>query len=200
MFERFTHPAREAVIRAQFLARELNQRPIGTEHLLLALLEEPAFTAPALTVTFDDVRAGITRLTGPAPDDPDEDTDTADREALKAIGIDLDAVRRAIEQNFGPGALQLAREKPGSGPGPLRRLFSGGGGGHIPFSKRNKKVLELSLREALRLKHNYIAPEHLLLGILREGQGLAMQILAERKVNVERLRAELTQSLNYEAA
>jgi ATP-dependent Clp protease ATP-binding subunit ClpA len=61
-------------------------------------------------------------------------------------------------------------------------------------------VLELSLREALRLRHNYIAPEHIMLGMLREGEGLAALILAEKEVDFDRLRADLTSSLNDKAA
>jgi ATP-dependent Clp protease ATP-binding subunit ClpA len=207
MFERFTHPAREAVVQAQFLGRELRQSQIGTEHVLLALLADPAgpiATAPALTdkgVDAGYVRTEILRrVSTPGTDGPAAggETDAEDREALKAIGIDLDAVRRAIEQNFGPGALQLPREKATDQPGPLRRLFQGSG--RIPFSKRSKKVLELSLREALRLKHNYIAPEHIMLGLLREGEGLAAQILAGRGVDFDELRADVTRSLNSEAA
>ncbi|WP_306216303.1 Clp protease N-terminal domain-containing protein [Actinoplanes sp. RD1] len=79
----------------------------------------------------------------------------------------------------------------------MRAFFSSG---HVPFSKRNKKVLELSLREAIRLKHNYIAPEHIMLGILREGQGLAARILADQGVDFELLRADLTRSLGSAAA
>ena len=63
-------------------------------------------------------------------------------------------------------------------------------GGHIPFTPRAKKVLELSLREALQLKHNYIGTEHILLGILREGEGLAAHILAD-KHPLDRIRAEV---------
>ncbi|WP_438874538.1 Clp protease N-terminal domain-containing protein [Symbioplanes lichenis] len=79
----------------------------------------------------------------------------------------------------------------------MRKFFTPG---HIPFSARNKKVLELSLREALRLKHNYIAPEHMMLGLLREGKGLASQILAERGVDFDALRADMTRSLRSAAA
>jgi ATP-dependent Clp protease ATP-binding subunit ClpA len=61
-------------------------------------------------------------------------------------------------------------------------------------------VLELSLREALRLKHNFIAPEHILLGILREDHGLATKILAEAKVDLAQLRADVTGSLRNRAA
>nr|WP_269748321.1 Clp protease N-terminal domain-containing protein [Actinoplanes awajinensis] len=56
-------------------------------------------------------------------------------------------------------------------------------------------MLELALREALRLGHKFIAPEHLMLGMIREGEGLAMLVLTEREVDVERLRADLVRSL-----
>jgi hypothetical protein len=102
-----------------------------------------------------------------------------DAEALRAIGIDVQHVRARIEESFGPGALERARLgacRPGSS-----RL-------HVPFSRRSKTVLELSLREALHLRHNYIGTEHILLGLLREGQGLAAQILADAGVRTEDLR------------
>ena len=72
--------------------------------------------------------------------------------------------------------------------------------GQIPFTPRAKKVLELSLREAIRLKQNFIAPEHIMLGILREGKGLAALILAGKGVDLDRLRAELTRSVQAKAA
>lgn len=205
MFERFTQAAREVVVRAQFEARELQQSPIGTQHLLLALVaDENGPVARVLRgygVDEVSVRDAIIRLAGATtPDtDPLPDADSEDAAALKAIGIDLDQVRRAIEENFGPGALRLHRNKP-KRRGLLSR-FTGNnsGGGHIPFSPRAKKVLELSLREALLLKHNFIAPEHIMLGLLREGQGLASQILAESRVDEKKLRADLTTSLNQAA-
>jgi ATP-dependent Clp protease ATP-binding subunit ClpA len=206
MFERFTHAAREAVVRAQAEARELRQSPIGTEHVLLALLADDkgaVAAAPALTTRGVDaryVRAEIIRRVGQgtAPgSDPVADTDAEDAAALKAIGIDLDAVRRAIEENFGPGALRLPRDPTPKRKGLLSRFY---GSGHTPFSARSKKVLELSLREAIRLKHNFIAPEHILLGILRDGQGLGVQILAEAGVDFTRLRADVTRSLQDQAA
>ncbi|GGQ54290.1 Clp protease N-terminal domain-containing protein [Couchioplanes azureus] len=201
MFERFTRAAREAVVRAQAAARELGQAPVGTEHVLLALLAEPAgpiASAPALRdrqVDAGYARAEIVRRAGRDTGTTATDTDAADREALRAIGIDLDAVRRAIEENFGPGALHLPRD-----PAPRRKGLFRRGNGHIPFSRRAKKVLELSLREAIRLKHNFIAPEHIMLGILREGQGRGSQILADRGVDVDGLRADLTRSLHADAA
>jgi ATP-dependent Clp protease ATP-binding subunit ClpA len=207
MFERFTHAARDVVIRAQEEARDLQQSPIGTQHVLLALLADPAgpiATAPAMTTKGVDarfVRAEVIRLVGPgtAPNDPLPDADAEDAAALKAIGIDLDAVRRAIEENFGPGALRLPRTEAPKRRGLLRRGRVSTSR-HVPFSPRSKKVLELSLREALRLKHNFIAPEHIMLGILREAQGLAVQILTAAKVDPAQLREEVTRSLRNQAA
>jgi hypothetical protein len=109
------------------------------------------------------------------------DSDVA---ALQSIGIDLDAVRKKIEETFGPGAL----EPP---PTPCRRrglLRRWRPQGHTPFTPRAKKVLELSLREALRLKHNYIGTEHILLGLLRDGEGLAAKVLTDEGFDLTDLR------------
>ena len=203
MFERFTHAAREVVIRAQAEAKDLNQSPIGTQHVLLALVaDETGPVALALRDSGVDevyVRDEIIRRVGSAAADLDPlpDADAEDAAALKAIGIDLDQVRRAIEENFGPGALRLPRDTEPKRKGLLRRFYASG---HTPFSPRSKKVLELSLREALRLKQNFIAPEHIMLGILREGDGLAARILADKHVDVAKLRADLARSLNDKAA
>ena len=79
--------------------------------------------------------------------------------ALESLGISLEAVREKVEETIGPA---------GSAPT-----------GSPPFTPRAKKVLELSLREALQLGHNYIGTEHMLLGLVREGEGVAAQVLAE---------------------
>jgi ATP-dependent Clp protease ATP-binding subunit ClpA len=211
MFERFTHAARDLVVRAQQEARDLNQSPIGTEHVLLAAVaDETGPVAAALREYGVDevfVRDQIIKRTGaPPPEtDPLPDADAEDAAALKAIGIDLDAVRHAIEENFGPGALRLPPATERKRRGLLRRLSGGGPQtrpirGHIPFAPRSKKVLELSLREAVRLHHDFIAPEHIALGILREGQGLACEILAAGDVDLDKLRGDLTRSLNQRAA
>jgi ATP-dependent Clp protease ATP-binding subunit ClpA len=102
-----------------------------------------------------------------------------DADALRAIGIDMENVRARIEESFGPGALERARF------GGRRRGLACG---HVPFSPRSKKVLELSLREALRLRHDYIGTEHILLALLREGEGLAARILADSGVRPDDLR------------
>ncbi|MFG1609994.1 Clp protease N-terminal domain-containing protein [Actinoplanes sp. NPDC049265] len=202
MFERFTHAAREAVVGAQHEARELGQAPIGTQHVLLSLLaDRDSALARALAADGVDhafVRAEIVRRV-PADAAPDNaavaDRDAEDREALKAIGIDLDKVRKAIEESFGPGALHLPRSTTPKRRGLFGRFYASG---HIPFTPRNKKVLELSLREAIRLKHDHIAPEHIALGMIREGEGLAVQILTERGVDLVRLRETLTRSLSFQ--
>jgi ATP-dependent Clp protease ATP-binding subunit ClpA len=202
MFERFTHAARDVVVRAQHEAREMDQRPIGTQHTLIALLADA--DGPIARALREDgvdaayVRAEVLRRVGAGPAAAPELRTTADADdaaALKAIGIDLDAVRRAIEENFGPGSLQLPRTTVRKRKGLFGRVTD-----HLPFSPRNKKVLELSLREAIRLDHNYIAPEHILLGMLREGDGLGVQILAEKGVDLAALREAATRSLHHPAA
>ena len=68
--------------------------------------------------------------------------------------------------------------------------------GHIPFTPRSKKVLELSLREALQLGHNYIGTEHILLGLIREGEGVATQVLVNLGANLNRVRETVIQLLS----
>lgn len=157
MFERFTKSAREAVTEAQTYAAELGHERIGDDHLLLAVRSGSGSSAArALADAGVDptaLRAEIERAHGQLGED--------DAEALSALGIDLDAVRSKVEEAFGEGALDNGR--------PRRRL-----GGHIPFTKDAKKVLELALREAIRLGDRSIGSEHVLLGIIRaEGEGHA---------------------------
>jgi ATP-dependent Clp protease ATP-binding subunit ClpA len=176
MFERFTDGARAAVTDAQVVARRLGHGRIGTEHLLLGLLETGGLAAQVLA------GAGVT----PAAVER-EPLGTGDAEALGAIGIDLDEVRRRVEASFGKGALHWRPGRDCRGERP--RL------GHIPFSPRSKKVLELSLREALALKHRYIGTEHILLGLIREGEGLAMLVLTRLGAGPQLLRARLLDAL-----
>ncbi|MFW3170208.1 Clp protease N-terminal domain-containing protein [Geodermatophilus sp. CPCC 206100] len=178
MFERFTPRAREVVVGAQTEARELRHGRIGTEHLLLALTR-PSDTPTARVLarhglTHAVVVEAVRTLTGA------EDLDAA---ALTTLGIDLDAVREAVEASFGPGALDA----------PERRAR--GDAGHIPFSPRAKKVLELALREAIALKSRSITEVHLALGLLREGQGLAMKVLHDRGIDAVDLRSDLVTTL-----
>src|SRR5207344_2763269 len=96
--------------------------------------------------------------------------------ALESLGISLDAVRGQVEEIIGQG---------GSSPS-----------GHIPFTPRAKKVLELSLREALQLGHNYIGTEHILLGLIREGEGVAAQVLVKLGADLSRVRQQVIQLLS----
>ncbi len=113
--------------------------------------------------------------------------------ALTDLGIDLDAVRRRAEERFGPGAL----DQPGAARRRGRRLLrrrhrcaQGSPSGHIPFSPRAKKSLELALRESLSTGCREIREQHLVLGIVRS-DGLAARIVGELGVPTERVRAAL---------
>jgi ATP-dependent Clp protease ATP-binding subunit ClpA len=191
MFERFTAEARALVVGAQEQARALAHPYIGTEHLLLALLATGDGASELLRergVTVEVARATIEQYVGR----PQGWLSPADAEALRAIGIDLDEVRRRLSENFGPDPLCMPPEQPVRRRFGLRRIRRGSGpprpGAHIPFTPRAKKVLELSLREALRLKHRSIGTEHILLGLIREGEGLAALVLTKAKIDLADLR------------
>jgi ATP-dependent Clp protease ATP-binding subunit ClpA len=194
MFERFTTQARSLVRNAQQEARDLGHHWIGTEHLLLALLAPQSGIASAVLggagLTADRVRTDIASNLS-----DDRMLDQQDAEALKAIGIDLDAVRAKIEETFGPGALCPAPRTRRGLFRRRRRHISAPQRSYIPFTARSKKVLELSLREAVRLHHNYIGTEHILLGLIREGEGLAAKIICDAGISLEDLRRRTLDSL-----
>src|ERR1700709_1154307 len=96
--------------------------------------------------------------------------------ALESLGIALEGVRAQVEEIIGQG-----QQAPS---------------GHIPFTPRAKKVLELSLREALQLGHNYIGTEHILLGLIREGEGVAAQVLVKLGADLNKVRQQVIQLLN----
>jgi len=143
MFERFTDRARRVVVLAQEEARLLNHNYIGTEHILLGLLNEGEGIAA---------------------------------QALESLDIDLASVREEVVKIIGQG-----QQSPS---------------GHIPFTPRAKKVLELSLREALQLGHNYIGTEHILLGLIREGEGVAAQVLQQLGAELQKVRQTVIQLLS----
>jgi ATP-dependent Clp protease ATP-binding subunit ClpC len=124
MFERFTDRARRVVVMAQQEARLLGHNHIGSEHLLLGLLDEQ-----------DGMAAHV----------------------LAAAGVTVEAARAQVEELAGPGDKSPA--------------------GHIPFTQRAKRILELSLREALEQKKNYIGTEDILLGLIRDADGMGAQVL-----------------------
>ena len=96
--------------------------------------------------------------------------------ALRALDVDLDTLRREVEALVGRG------QQPASG--------------HIPFTPRAKKVLELALRESVQLGHDFIGTEHLLLGLVREGEGPAAQVLAQRGIELDAIRQQVIRLLH----
>jgi ATP-dependent Clp protease ATP-binding subunit ClpC len=94
---------------------------------------------------------------------------------LESLGISLAAVRQQVEEHIGQGLRSPS--------------------GHIPFTPRAKKVLELSLREAMQFRHGYIGTEHVLLGLIREGDGLAAQVLVSLGADLNLVRQQVLQVL-----
>ncbi|MEI7616409.1 MAG: Clp protease N-terminal domain-containing protein, partial [Actinomycetota bacterium] len=142
MFERFTEKARKVVVKAQDEARYLRQNYIGTEHLLLGIIDES-----------DGIAAKV----------------------LIEMGITLEEVRAAVKNVITEGSSESYE--------------------HIPFTPRAKKVLELSLREALQMGHNYIGTEHILLGLLREGEGVAARVLNSLGITLENIKETVKEVL-----
>ena len=147
MFERFTDRARRAIVLAQEEARMLGHNYIGTEHILLGLIQEG-----------EGVAARV----------------------LGALDISLEAVRSQVEEIIGQG--QVAPT------------------GQVPFTPRAKMVLELSLREALQLRQTYIGTEHILLGLIREGEGVAAQVLQKLGADLDRVRGQAIELLRRSPA
>lgn len=201
MFERFTDDARAVVIEARAHAVRRGHPHVGTEHLLLALATTDNSVAGLLAERGVDCGA-IGREREASLGQLGQVPDGRDRQALAALGIDLDEVRRAADEAFGPGALERARSCRRQ-RGWWRRSRRSNApaafcGPH--FTPRSKKVLELSLREALRLKSRSIRCEHIALGLLREGQGLGCLILARLGVDADGLRSDLESLVRTRAA
>jgi hypothetical protein len=220
MFERFTGSARHVVVQAQAQARRLGYGYIGCEHLLMAVAstEEPAGAVLRdHAVTPERIEAEILRAIGTGPSlDP---LTGLDRDALASIGIDLDVVRARIEARFGPDALARALPacrrswRPAWGMGPVAELMrrrrarrgaamsAGPAGrrpasgppprGHLPFTPRAKKSLELSLREAKASHDNYLGVQHLALALLAMDDGMVPVILSALGASAASLRAAI---------
>ncbi|HEY0699550.1 MAG TPA: Clp protease N-terminal domain-containing protein [Micromonospora sp.] len=195
MFERFTQRARDVVRRAQVEAVRLGPGPIGTEHLLLGLLADPDSLAVGVLrsagIDCDRLRTQVEEQIPRGP----LGLDQADAAALREIGIDPDLIQARIEESLGAEA--LARTVPQQ---PRRRFGLGRRDDSGRFSPRAKKVLELSLREALYLRHNHIGTEHVLLGLLREGDGLAALVLTRAGIDLAQLRRRVSEALRAQAA
>jgi ATP-dependent Clp protease ATP-binding subunit ClpA len=160
MFERFTKEARAAVERAGDEAVAAGAPQIDREHLLLALAAaEPRLLAP-LGLRYDALAADLAATGG-----------ALDADALAAIGIDLDEVRRRVEAAFGPDALSARRR------------------GHRRFAPKAKRTLELAVREALALGDRHIGAEHLLLALMRDPGERVGALLAGRGQSPAAVRA-----------
>jgi ATP-dependent Clp protease ATP-binding subunit ClpC len=142
MFEKFTVKARQVVVASQEEARRLNHNYIGTEHILLGLLD-----------TQDSIAS----------------------KALHQLGYDLETARADVAAVVKPGTDERS--------------------GHIPFTPRAKRTLELALREALQLHHNYIGTEHILLALVTEGEGVGAKVLTERITPIGKIRATVLAEL-----
>ena len=143
MFDRFTDRARKVMNLAKSEAQRLNHEYIGTEHILLGLVQEGS-----------GVAANV----------------------LRNMGIDLKRIRAEIEKLVKGSSTMV----------PM---------GNLPFTPRAKKVLELSLEEASQLGHNYIGTEHLLLGLIKESEGIAARVLTNLGVKLEHVREEVLEFL-----
>ena len=163
MFERFTDKARKVVSLALSKAKERGDDQIRPVHVLYGLAAADGVAARVLAALGVDATA-VDRELGPADGPPPGAPGpggvaaSSDAEALAAIGIDLDEIKRRIEDSFGPGALERVPLTP---RGPLNWT------GRLPLAEGSKLTLALALKEARALHHTYIGTEHVLLGLLR---------------------------------
>jgi ATP-dependent Clp protease ATP-binding subunit ClpC len=143
MFERFTDRARRVIVRAQAEARMLDHDYVGTEHLLLGLIDEGSGVAA---------------------------------KALESLGIGGQAVRQRVEELVGAGE----QAPPG----------------HIPFTADAKHVLQLALAESAQLGHHYIGTEHILLGLIGDGEGVAARVLTGLGADLNSAREQVIRILD----
>jgi len=147
MFDRFTDRARKTMGLALQAAQGLQHDYIGTEHILLGLIQEGSGVAS---------------------------------DVLANLDVDIESIREGVEKLVRHGTTTVTM-------------------GQLPFTPRGKKVLELAYEEASNLGHNYIGTEHLLLGLIREQEGIAAQVLQNIKVRLEDVREEVLELLGAEA-
>jgi ATP-dependent Clp protease ATP-binding subunit ClpA len=189
MPERFTDDARQVVVLASEQARRLGHGFIGGEHLLYGLASADGEVGAVLReqgVTPERVEAEFVRLIGPENTAGGSLFDTLDRDALTTIGIDLDTVRERIEAAFGPSALT-----PDAPARRWRRSRPGRVTGHIPLTRRAKKCLEGSLREARAHSSGHLGAEHIALALLAMDDGVPHRILSVIGASAPRLGAEI---------
>jgi ATP-dependent Clp protease ATP-binding subunit ClpA len=175
MFEKFEPAARQACADARTEARRAGQDKIRAEHMLLGVLAEPGPGAETLTAAgleLADLRARLPR----GPGEPGE----LDATALSSLGIDLDAVRRATDAAFGPGALDRA---------PVA------GRHRLQFADDAKRTLSGALRQAQQLGQRQISSGHLLIGIIDQPRNGAIVLLTQAGADIAALRADVLQRI-----
>ena len=174
MFERFEPSARQAISDARDEAGRAGKDRIGSEHVLLGLLAQPGAAADALSdagLTLPELRSRVPARSGRS----------LDAEALASLGIDLDAVRRATDAAFGPGALDQAHR-------PRRR--------QLPMADDTKRTLMGAVRYAHQHGEREITSGHLLIGILDQPDNCARAILTETGTDLQALRADVQRRLS----
>jgi ATP-dependent Clp protease ATP-binding subunit ClpA len=208
MFERFTDRARKVVVLARGKAIERGDDQIRPVHLLYGLAAADGVAGRVLTALGVDAAAVEREIerTGSAgsgapgalgvgasagPRGPRDEAADGDAEALAAIGIDLDEIRRKIEDSFGPGALERVPVTP---RGPLNWT------GRLPLNDQAKMSLALAVKEVQALHHNYMGTEHLLLGLLRAAEryprgDFAAVTLPDLRIDPAGLRARVLDEL-----
>ena len=194
MPEQFTGDARQVVVCAAEQARRLGHSFIGGEHLLYGLASTEGEVGAVLRergVTPERVEAEFVRLIGRRNIAGGSLFDTLDRDALTTIGIDLDAVRERIEAAFGPAALapdapaprRWRRSRPGWDSGPAT--------GHLPLTRRAKKCLDSSRREARAHPGRQLGAEHIALALFAMDDGVPHRILSVIGASAPHLGAEI---------
>lgn len=176
MLERFEPAARQALVEARNEARQAGHRKVRSQHVLLGLLAEPGPAADALTEAGLDLASLRSRI----PRSGNSVPPALDADALASLGIDLDAVRRATDAAFGPGALDLV-------PPAGRKL--------LPMADDVREMLVRALREAQRSGTRQISSGHMLIGILDQRRNSALTLLAEAGADVTALRTDIGQRL-----
>ena len=179
MFERFAGDARAAVTEAVDVGKELSAQQIGREHLLAGIAEYGPSAMVAAGLTREYLVRAIREGVGSA--------ESGDRDALAAIGIDLDAIRARVESEIGAEAWEAAEPVKRPRASALARLLLRD---HLPFSVGAKKALELALREALAEHAKEISVTHLLRGLLRDPGPTATALIASR-IDLDELRAQI---------
>jgi ATP-dependent Clp protease ATP-binding subunit ClpA len=174
MFARFTEQAREAMDLAQGEAGRIRHPWLGTEHLLLALLNQPGTSTRFVLDGLGVTRPAVERALHEALGDPPEDgiLGEEDERALRTLGIDLHVVRARVEETFGQGALERAR------PGRCG----------VPVMPRLKQSLERAAREA---GGGSIGTDHLLLGMVQVRGALAVELLEKLGVTPDAVRVKV---------